>query len=244
MATYGLIGKSLRHSFSQVYFTEKFEREGRKDSYLNFELQSITDFPMILREYPDLVGLNVTIPYKEAIIPFLTDLDTVAKVIGAVNTISIKEGKCVGFNTDAFGFRQAIKPFLRNIHERALILGTGGAAKAVAHVLEEIGLEVFYLTRNPKKLNEFAYSDANHIMLKSCKLIVNCTPLGTYPNTEEIPPIPLNFIAEDHLVIDLIYNPAETKLLRIAKKQGADTLNGVTMLREQAEESFRIWNAE
>ncbi len=244
MATYGLIGRSLGHSFSKEYFTEKFKREARDDQYLNFELQSIVDFKQLIKDNPDIKGLNVTIPYKEAIIPFLHELDAEAKDIGAVNTICNKNGRLIGYNTDVYGFRQSIKPFLRNVHEKALILGTGGAAKAVTFVLENLGVEIFYLTRNPKAPNEFAYSEANELMLKTCKLIVNCTPLGTHPITDEMPPIPTEFIAENHLVIDLIYNPAETKLLKIAKSQGADILNGMTMLREQAEASFRIWNAQ
>lgn len=241
MALYGLIGKSLGHSFSKTYFTKKFQVEERKDRYENFELDTINEFPALIKKFPDLRGLNVTIPYKEAVIPFLDEVDDEAKAIGAVNTIKIEDGKLIGYNTDAFGFKQSIKPFLRNIHEKALILGTGGASKAVAFTLENIGIDVSFLTRNPKAINHFSYDQCNEIMMNAFKLIVNCTPLGTHPKTDEMPPIPTSYFTSDHLVIDLIYNPAETKLLRLAKNQGADILNGETMLREQAERAWKIW---
>lgn len=243
MALYGLIGKSLGHSFSKVYFTKKFLKEGREDVYENFKIASIELFPQVIAAHPELKGLNVTIPYKEAILPYLDEIDDEARIIGAVNTITIEKGKLIGYNTDAFGFKQSIKPFLRNVHEKALILGTGGASKAVAYTLENLGIDVAYLTRIPKTENQFSYAQCNDIMMNAFKLIVNCTPLGTYPKVEETPPLPIEFLGNDHLVIDLIYNPPETKLLQLAKEQGADVLNGETMLREQAEKSFRIWEA-
>lgn len=244
MIIYGLIGKSLGHSFSKKYFTKKFDNEARSAVYQNFELDSISEFPKLIKKHPSIKGLNVTIPYKESILPYLDEIDEEARRIGAVNTIKISNGKCVGFNTDAYGFKQSIKPFLRNIHEKALLLGTGGASKAVAYTLENLGIEVAYLTRNPKQTFHFHYEDCNENMIITFKLIINCTPLGTYPHTDEMPNIPVEFLSQEHLVIDLIYNPSETKLLSLAKKNGADILNGETMLREQAEKSFAIWESE
>lgn len=240
---YGLIGKSLGHSFSKQFFEDKFTREGINAFYQNFELASIDEFDRLVQDNPELRGLNVTVPYKSEIIPFLSDLSPTAKEIGAVNTIQFKSGKLIGHNTDAYGFQQSIKPFLRNVHERALILGTGGASKAVAYVLENLGIEVSYLSRNPSGENQFSYEDANDLMVDAFKLIVNCTPIGTYPNIEEMPNFPIQFVGEDHLVIDLIYNPGQSKFLRLAKGQGADTLNGLSMLQHQAIKAWEIWNA-
>ena len=240
---YGLIGKSLSHSFSKSFFEEKFKKEGINASYVNFELQRIEDFEKLVQNNPDLRGLNVTVPYKTKIIPFLDELSATAEQIGAVNTIQFKSGKLIGHNTDAYGFQQSIKPFLRNVHERALILGTGGASKAVAYVLKNLGIEVKYLSRNPSGDNEFSYNDANELMVDAFKLIVNCTPVGTAPNVDELPKFPIQFVDEDHLVIDLIYNPEQTKFLRIANEQGADTLNGLSMLQHQALKAWEIWNA-
>lgn len=240
---YGLIGKSLSHSFSKSFFEEKFQNEGINASYFNFELPTITDFVKLLKNNPELNGLNVTVPYKTDVIPFLDELSTKAEEIGAVNTIQFKSGKLIGHNTDAYGFQQSIKPFLRNVHERALILGTGGASKAVAYVLRNLGIEVSYLSRNPSDENEFSYDDTNDLMVDAFKLIVNCTPLGTAPNVDEMPNFPIQLVGKDHLVIDLIYNPQQTKLLRIAKEHGADTLNGLSMLQHQALKAWEIWNA-
>ncbi|PHR46715.1 MAG: shikimate dehydrogenase [Fluviicola sp.] len=240
---YGLIGKSLSHSFSKSFFEEKFKKDEINASYLNFELPHIESFVELFKSNPALRGLNVTVPYKTEIIPFLDELSINAEEIGAVNTIEFKSGKLIGHNTDAFGFQQSIKPFLRNVHERALILGTGGASKAVAYVLKNLGVEVKFLSRNPSVENEFSYDDANELMVDAFKLIVNCTPIGTAPNVDEMPKFPIQFVNEDHLVIDLIYNPEQTKFLRIAKENGADTLNGLSMLQHQALKAWEIWNA-
>mgnify|MGYP005822779463 CR=1 FL=1 len=240
---YGLIGKSLVHSFSKQFFEEKFRKEEISASYLNFELARIEDFEVLIKNNPELKGLNVTVPYKSEIIPFLDQLTANAEEIGAVNTIQFKSGKLIGHNTDAFGFQQSIKPFLRNVHERALILGTGGASKAVAYVLENLGIEVSYLSRNPSDDNQFSYKDANELMVDTFKLIVNCTPIGTFPDVDDIPNFPVQYVNKDHLVIDLIYNPEQTMLLRLAKEQGADTLNGLSMLQHQAIKAWEIWNA-
>jgi shikimate dehydrogenase len=239
---YGLIGQSLGHSFSQSFFQNKFEKEGIQARYDNFEIQQVDGILELIRN-EGLSGLNVTIPYKEQVMGLLDELDDVAQEIGAVNTIQIHQGKTKGFNTDAYGFQQSIKPFFRNIHERALILGTGGASKAVAYTLENLGVEVYYLSRDPRNNNEFHYTDANSIMINSFKLLVNTTPLGTYPNVDEVPPIPLDAFTPDHLVIDLIYNPEKTRLLAAAEAQGADILNGLSMLKHQALKSWEIWNS-
>lgn len=240
---YGLIGKSLDHSFSKRFFEDKFKKEGINVTYLNFELTSIDEFEGLHQENSELVGLNVTVPYKSDIIPFLDELSPIAKEIGAVNTIQFKSGKLIGHNTDAYGFQQSIKPFLRNVHERALVLGTGGASKAVTYVLRNLGIDVSYLSRNPSDENQFSYEDANELMVDAFKLIVNCTPIGTFPNVDEMPKFPIQHVNENHLVIDLIYNPEQTKFLRLAKEQGADTLNGLSMLQHQALKAWEIWNA-
>ena len=203
----------------------------------------------------DLRGLNVTIPYKESVIPFLDELDETAKEIGAVNCIRIlddaaqpSEKRLIGYNTDAFGFRQSIKPFLETQHERALILGTGGASKAVHYVLKTIGIDCYFVTRTKiisNQLitkNEFSYEELNEYVMSAFKLIVNTTPVGMYPNVDEAPAIPYEFLTPSHLLYDLVYNPAETEFLKRGKKMGASTLNGLSMLHQQAEEAWRIWN--
>jgi shikimate dehydrogenase len=238
---FGLIGKSLAHSFSKDFFTQKFKTEAIPANYRYFELDEIAKIETVFA-LTNLSGLNVTIPYKEKVIPFLDELSEEASRIQAVNTIAFENGKKVGYNTDIYGFKQSIKPFLRNIHERALILGTGGASKAVADVLQGLGISVIFLSRNPKTESTFSYTECNEWMVKACKLIVNCTPLGTFPNIEQHPPIPMNWFTDEHLVIDLIYNPEKTLLLQQAEKSGADILNGRSMLQHQALKSWEIWN--
>lgn len=242
MNNYGLIGKSLKHSFSKKFFEEKFCSEELNATYENFELEAITDFPEFIERTPGLVGLNVTIPYKTQVMQFLHEISDEAQKIGAVNTIEFQNNRLIGHNTDAFGFQQSIKPFVRNIHERALVLGTGGASKAVAYVLTNLGIEVAFLSRTPNGPKEYAYADANALMMNAFKLIINTTPIGTFPLVNQCPPIPLDHFTEDHLVIDLIYNPEKTKLLAAAEKCGADTLNGISMLKQQALKSWEIWN--
>lgn len=239
---YGLIGKSLGHSFSKDYFTKKFEAAGSDESYHNFELDSIDEVINLRNENHNLLGLNVTIPYKESIIPFLDDLSEEAKIIGAVNTIKIKEGKWIGYNTDAFGFHQSIKPFLRGDCHRALILGTGGAAKAVSFVLKGLGIDCFFISRNPKGEFEYGYEEINENMLSSMGLIINTSPVGTYPKTDEFPKIPYQFLSPKHHAFDLIYNPEKTKFLELAEAQGASIQNGYQMLVHQAEKAYSIWN--
>jgi shikimate dehydrogenase len=243
MRTYGLIGKSLIHSFSKDFFTTFFEKEGLDAKYLNYELANIAEIRALFKK-ETLSGLNVTIPYKTDILPFLDEVSPEAAEIGAVNTVVFKNGKTIGYNTDAFGFHQSVKPFLTFHHERALILGTGGASKAVAYVLKNLGIDVLYISRNPKAENEFAYSEINKYMLDACKLIINCTPIGTFPNVDECPDFPFEYLSEDHLVVDLIYNPEKTKFLQKSEENGATILNGKAMLEQQALKAFALWDGE
>jgi shikimate dehydrogenase len=248
MRRFGLIGFPLSHSFSENYFSEKFEREKITDcSYSLFPIETIDAFPDLLKSNSDLRGLNVTIPYKEKIIPFLESLDETASAIGAVNCISIDaNGKTVGHNTDAHGFRQSLKPFLASHHERALILGTGGASKAVEFVLKQIGVECIFASREKKEVSGkivLSYTEINQYVLAACKLIVNCTPVGMFPNDSLAPKIPYEDLTDSHFLYDLIYNPAETEFLKRGKAKGALTLNGYDMLKMQAEKAWEIWNS-
>lgn len=241
----GLIGKTLSHSFSKSYFENKFEEEKLANhSYELFELNSIEEFPELLKNNPNLVGLNVTIPYKESVIPFLDELDETAKEIGAVNTIKIsrKEGKTIlkGYNTDAKGFGLSIKPFLKNTHERALILGTGGGSKAVNYVLKNLGITTLFVSRNAKE-NELNYKDLNDYVMKFHKLVINTTPLGMSPNVDTFPDIPYSLLDESHTLIDLVYNPKQSQFLTKGKEEGTEILNGLSMLHHQANEAWKIW---
>ena len=241
--SYGLIGYPLSHSFSKKYFTEKFEKEKITDCEFNaFVIETISLLPQLIKDNPTLKGLSVTIPYKESVIPFLNDLDVTAKKIGAVNCIKITDKKLIGYNTDAFGFKQSIKPFLESHHERALILGTGGASKAVEYVLKEIGISCHFVTRIKTAENQFTYDELNENMMKAFKLIVNASPVGMFPNVDSAPKIPYEFISSAHLLYDLVYNPTETEFLKRGKAKGAATVNGLSMLHQQAEEAWRIWN--
>jgi len=245
MNQYGLIGKSLSHSFSKKYFEDKFQKKNIQDvRYENFEIDSIEKFPIIIKENPQLRGLNVTIPYKETIIPFLDEIDEIAKKIGAVNTIKIDPvtKKTKGFNTDYYGFKQSIKPFLESQHQRALILGTGGASKAVKFVLHELGISTVYVTRNPTNETALAYNDVDKNILQTHLLIINTTPLGMYPNENEKPAIDYHLLTNQHLLFDLIYNPTETLFLKEGKKRNTATINGLSMLKLQAEKAWEIWN--
>lgn len=240
-AIFGLIGKKLEHSFSKDYFTKKFNVLALDAVYQDYELTNINEVKDVLK-IEGLVGLNVTIPYKESIIPFLDEVDEVAQVIGAVNTVVIKNGKSKGYNTDAYGFKQMIKPFFKSHHERAIILGTGGASKAIAYVLEGLGCVPIYISRYPNAENQFSYEEINENMIEACPLIINTTPIGMFPNENEAIDFPTEFLTEKNLVIDLIYNPKETIFLQKAKAKKSWTLNGLTMLHQQAEKSWLIWN--
>lgn len=242
MKMFGLIGKSLKHSFSQTYFTEKFETENINASFQNFELPDIRQFPQVIASNPELKGLSVTIPYKTSIIPYLDELDDVAREINSVNSISIAHGKTKGFNTDIIGFQSSLKPFLKHGMERALILGSGGASKAVVYALRQIGLDTMVVSRNPDQ-KQLAYGDLNEYAIKTFLLIINTTPLGMYPDVNTYPEIPYQYLTSQHLLYDLTYNPAMTEFLKRGKEKGAATINGLSMLHIQAEASWKIWNS-
>jgi shikimate dehydrogenase len=243
MSKLGLLGKNISYSFSRTHFTNKFENESLPFTYENFDMETISEFPSVLKNNPDLVGLNVTIPYKEQIIPYLDSIDSLAKKIGAVNTITISEsGKSKGFNTDAYGFKKSIEPYLKPHHKSALILGTGGASKAVAYTLKELNFDFNYVSRTPNKLAKYTYSDLTDSTIKMHPVIINCTPLGTHPNINDYPKIPYDGISKEHLLFDLIYNPLQTKFLSFGISKGATTCNGLKMLELQAKKAWDIWN--
>ncbi|MEO9513806.1 MAG: shikimate dehydrogenase [Flavobacteriaceae bacterium] len=239
---YGLLGKDISYSFSQTYFTKKFEDSGLwNHSYENFDIPNIDFFNAIISQ-KNIKGCNVTIPYKEQIIPFLKDIDPKAKQIGAVNTIKFTPNGLKGYNTDAYGFKKSMQPFLKPHHTKALILGTGGASKAIRFVLEELGISYSYVSRTKRK-NQFTYEELTKEIIESHTLIINCTPLGTAPNIDQKPPIPYSCLGENHFLFDLIYNPEKTTFLKLGHQKGATTCNGLKMLRLQAEKSWEIWNS-
>ena len=238
---YGLIGNSLSHSFSKKYFESKFLQHKIEANFENYECLNLDEVAKLLRR-KDIAGLSVTIPYKTALMPLLSDLDESAKQVGAVNCIKFIGDKRIGFNTDVFGFEQLIKPFFEAHHERAMILGTGGASKAVAFVLESLGVDVIYISRHPKKGDEYLYQDINEKMMAYHGILVNTTPVGTFPNVHDCPEIPYEFLTSKHLLIDLVYNPKETEFLKNGKAQGVVVINGETMLHQQAERAWQIWN--
>ena len=242
MRTFGLIGKNIDYSFSRKYFSEKFESENLQAEYLNFDISTIDNFPEVIRNNK-IAGLNVTIPYKEAVIPFLNNLDPHSNQIKAVNTIKFeKDGTLTGYNTDYWGFLNALKPSLQAHHNKALILGTGGASKAIAYALDLLNIEYKFVSRDPA-VDQFSYAVLDKNILDSYSLIINCTPLGTHPNVEACPDLPFQYISKKHLVFDLIYNPSETSLMKLSAEKGAQTLNGLQMLKLQAEKAWSIWNS-
>ena len=237
METFGLIGKSLSHSFSSSYFNEKFFKEKITNTkYLNFELNDISDFPQLIKKQ-NLSGLNVTLPYKESIIPFLDELSENAKKIGSVNTIQIANGKLIGHNTDVIGFKQSIIPLLSG-RNTALILGDGGAAKAVKFVFNQLNISHKTINRN----SSFDYSDITRELIGYHAIIINTTPIGMMPKIKNYPQIPYELLTEKHLLFDLIYNPKETLFLKYGRANKACTKNGLEMLQIQAETSWNIWN--
>jgi shikimate dehydrogenase len=237
MRTFGLIGKSLEHSFSSQYFNEKFFKEGITDTqYLNFELKDISEFTELIKTHK-LSGLNITIPYKESIIPFLDELNEEAKEMGAVNTIQFRNGKTIGHNTDHIGFTNSIKPLLED-RNKAIILGDGGAAKAIKYALKKLNIEYKTINRN----TSFDYLDITKQITGYYTIIINTTPVGSYPNINDFPKIPYEYLNQNYLLFDLIYNPNETKFLAYGKAKNAQTKNGLEMLQLQAEESWNIWN--
>ncbi|TNF41707.1 MAG: shikimate dehydrogenase [Bacteroidetes bacterium] len=246
MKKYGLIGYPLTHSFSKRYFTEKFESEKIDSTYDNYEIDSISKFTEIIANNPELIGLNVTIPYKEQVIPFLDELNESAKEIGAVNTVKIiRSGNkfhLKGFNTDTFGFETSLKPLLKEHHKKALILGTGGASKALKYVLGKLGIEFISASIEELNENEIRYEEIDEKMMSERHLIINATPLGTYPKVENYPDIPYRFITKKHLLFDLVYNPEVTQFMAKGLEKGATVKNGYEMLLNQAIKSYEIWN--
>jgi shikimate dehydrogenase len=239
---FGLVGKNISYSFSKGYFTQLFEKQGLKDhSYENFDIQDIADFPSILKDNKDITGLNVTIPYKEVILPYLDSVDEQAANIGAVNTIKVTEEGLIGYNTDSYGFEQSLVKHLKKQHKKALILGTGGASKAIAYTLTSLAIPYMFVSRNPEE-NQLSYADVDESILASHKLIVNCTPLGTYPNILEKPGIPYKHLTSDHLLFDLIYNPEKSAFLKAGENRGASICNGLAMLELQADKAWTIWH--
>lgn len=237
---YGLIGKEINHSFSPAYFKNKFEQEGIENCvYKLFPLKRIEDFPALLKNNKNLKGLNVTAPYKQAIISFLDEIDAAAKEINAVNTIKFEKGKLVGYNTDVLGFEKSLLPLLKKKHKKALIFGTGGASKAVAYVLNKLEIPFQFISRSKTK---WSYNDLDEKRLSKYQILINTTPLGSFPNINDCPTIDYNNISKKHLAYDLVYNPLETTFLKKAKEQGAETKNGLEMLEIQAEEAWEIWN--
>ena len=242
MTKYGLIGYPLSHSFSRKYFTEKFERESIQDhEYDLFPIDKITQLPLLLQAEIDLKGLNVTIPYKEQVIPFLDELTEVVKEIQACNCIRILNGKLIGYNTDVIGFEKTLERKLSNHHQRALVLGTGGAAKAVHYVLSKKGIEYLEVSRT-KVDGSITYQEIGEQVISSHTLIINTTPLGMYPNIEEAPNLPYHLLSDQHYLYDLVYNPTKTKFLLEGETRGAVIENGADMLVIQAEASWDIWN--
>ncbi|SHI96271.1 shikimate dehydrogenase [Mesonia phycicola] len=240
MDKYGLVGKDISYSFSRDYFKNKFEKEQITASYQNFDLPSLNNFRDIISKEANLKGLNVTIPYKEAILPFLDQIDEQAANIGAVNTIQIKNRRLVGYNTDCFGFMKSLFPLLEKQHTDALILGTGGASKAICYALKSLEIEYTFVSRNPSKGN-LSYAEITEEILNKKFLIINCTPLGTYPNLNEAPAIPYQFLDHRHLLFDLVYNPPLSTFLANGKARGSKLCNGQKMLEYQAERSWQIW---
>jgi shikimate dehydrogenase len=243
---YGLIGKNLSYSFSKKYFTEKFKNLGLNNySYENFDLQTIEEFPSMLESVIDQIqGFNVTIPYKQEIIEYLDEIDEEANSIGAVNTIKIsKEGKLKGYNTDIYGFEHSLKPLLRSHVKNALILGTGGASKAIAFVLEKNNIQFNFVSRIPTKPRTISYDDLTGTIITEHHLIINCTPIGTFPKIESSPEIPYEFMGHKHLLYDLVYNPEVSTFLNKGKARGTNIKNGEEMLRLQADRSWEIWNS-
>ncbi len=245
MDTYGIIGYPLAHSFSPQYFNSYFQNTGIDAEYLCFEISDINQLPEILQQYPNLKGFNVTIPYKETILPFLNEVTPEAQIVGAVNCVKVinREGNkyLIGYNTDIYGFKDALTPFIADAHcTKALILGNGGAAKAVRFVLNCLDILSTTVTRTPKNRDEIGY-DSIHTYLTEFQLIINATPLGTWPKTDEFPPIPYELLTPNHYLFDLVYNPITTTFMQKGEKQGAHTCNGYQMLLKQAEKNIEIW---
>lgn len=246
MEQYGLLGFPLKHSFSKKFFTDKFLNENRDATYINFEISDIAELKNIIDTHPNLKGLNVTIPYKEQVIPLLDNLSPEAEAIGAVNVIQIKRTEngihLQGFNSDIIGFKKSIAPLLLSKHQNALILGTGGASKAVVVGLKQLGIKTKFVSRK-KKDNMLTYEELTPEIISQYQIIVNCTPCGMFPHTEECPSLPYDVLTSEYLLYDLIYNPEETLFLKKGREQGAVIKNGLEMLHLQALASWEFWNS-
>jgi shikimate dehydrogenase len=244
MRKFGLIGYPLGHSFSKKYFTTRFENENIDAKYDLYELDKLEKFEN-LKQISELCGLNVTIPYKEKIIGFLDELDDTAKKIGAVNVIKFIRTECQlklkGYNSDTIGFEKSLQPLLKSHHSKALILGTGGASKAIKYVLDNLGISSVFVSRNPSE-NMLTYQQIDKKILNDFKLIINASPVGTFPNVNQCPDIPYQFLDSLHVLYDLVYNPAETLFMKKGKERGATVCNGEAMLIGQAEAAWQIWN--
>lgn len=240
---FGLVGQNIDYSFSKNYFTEKFSLFHFDNcEYLNFDINSLVNFEKKVKNTKGLKGLNVTIPYKETIIPLLDKMSKNALKIGAVNTITVsKNGKLKGYNTDYYGFKKSLKPLLKEHHKKALILGTGGASKAIAFAFQKLKIECKFVSRNPTEF-QFSYEELNQDVFDEYQIIINTTPLGTFPNIDECPPMNYTFLTKNHIAFDLVYNPDETAFLRKAAENKATTKNGYEMLVLQAEKAWIIWN--
>ena len=248
MKKFGLIGFPLGHSFSKNFFNEKFHSENIDAEYVNFEIPTIEDFPKVLAANPNLAGLNVTIPYKEKVIPYLDELDKDAEAIGAVNVIKLVQTKgkrkLIGYNSDLLGFTQSIEQLLEPFHKKALILGTGGASKAINHGLQQLGLETLFVSRSRHDANTVTYEELTPEIMAEYKVIVNCTPVGMYPQADKCPEIPYECLTPQHLLYDLLYNPDTTLFMKKGSDQGAVVKNGLEMLLLQAFGSWDIWNRQ
>lgn len=240
---FGLVGKDISYSFSRGYFSNKFAAlKASNSTYENFDLAQISLFESLIKENTDLTGLNVTIPYKELIIPYMDSLDETAREIGAVNTIEFTNKGLKGHNTDAYGFHEALTTKLKKQHQNALILGTGGASKAIAYVFKKLNIAFRFVSRNPEN-KAFSYEELDKNLIQKHQIIVNCSPVGTHPNILDRPNIPYQHINRDHLLFDLIYNPKKTAFLKEGEKNGALIENGLAMLKFQAEKAWEIWNS-
>ena len=239
---YGLIGKNINYSFSKKFFNNKFENEKINAVYINFDIKKIEEFKTIVTEN-NISGLNITIPYKESIINQLDYVDPTAKEIGAVNTIKFHNNILSGYNTDYLGFYTSIKNIV-NSNTKALILGTGGASKAIAYTLKILKIKYLFVSRSKKNKNYINYNEISKEIINKHNLIINCTPLGTFPEINQIPQIPISLITKRHIVYDLIYNPSKSLLLKKSEENGATIINGYQMLENQAMESWKIWNSK
>jgi len=248
MKLFGLIGHPLAHSRSKEYFQKKFEEEHFIDcDYRLFEFENLNSFPEFIQNTPELKGLNVTIPFKQNILNYLNEIDPTAKKVGAVNCIKIvRDGNELlikGYNTDAFGLETSLRPLLGSRHQKAMILGTGGSSKATSFILDKLGIEFIFVSRNPLHSNQISYDELNKGIIEDHSLIINTSPAGMYPNINVAPTIPYQYLTKDHLLFDLVYNPLETLFLKKGKEKGATIKNGLEMLYLQADRSWEIWNS-